>query len=233
MLIIAHRGASGYEPENTRLAFQKAISLNADMVMFDVRKCKSGEIVVIYDATVNRTTNGRGFVKIKTFPEIKVLNAGKGEKIPTLQEAITTIGKNKKININIVETSAIEPTIKIIGDYIKEGWNKDNFLISSFKFFKLAQLKTKYPFVQFSPVLVFFPTITARKLMTLKPFSLHVEKKFISKRLVEFAHQYSIHVYVWTVNERQEIEKMEELGVDGIITDFPDKARRLLSKNAT
>lgn len=92
MLNIAHRGASAYKPENTLASFQKAIDLNVDMIEFDIRLSKDKKIVVIHDETVNRTTNGRGKVRNKDLEQLKLLNAGDGESIPTLEEVLTLIG---------------------------------------------------------------------------------------------------------------------------------------------
>lgn len=229
MLIIAHRGASGDLPENTRAAFKKAVEMRVDMISCDVRRCKSGEIVVINDTKVDRTTNGRGSIKSKPLIEIKVLNAGQGEKIPTLQEALDSIGKNVKININIKEKAAIEPTVQIILDYIiKKNWKPESFLLSSTKFFKLQKMKEIYSFLTISPVIVFFPKFFARTLISSRPFSLHVDKKFISKSFVDYVHKQKMKVYVWTVNDRSTLEIMKELGVDGVITDYPDKIKQLL-----
>jgi len=229
MLIIAHRGASGHLPENTLAAFKKAHVLKADMIAFDVRRAKSGEVVVINDAKVDRTTNGKGYVKNKTLAEIKVLNAGNGEKIPTLEEALDSIGKETKIIITIKEASVIEPTAQVLMHYIiNKHWNPENFLVASTKFFKLQKVKEQYSFFRIAPVIVFFPKIFTHLLSSLQPYSLLVDKKFISKSFLAYAKSRHISVFVWTVNDRQTIEKMKELHVDGIITDFPDKVRELL-----
>ena len=99
MLVIAHRGASGNLPENTLAAFQKAIELGAEMIELDVHLCKTRELVVIHDAHVNRTTDGHGLVSHKTLSELQKLNAGNGEKIPTLQEVFDLVnGKLKSIS---------------------------------------------------------------------------------------------------------------------------------------
>ena len=103
MLNIAHRGASAYKPENTLASFQKAIDLNADMIELDLRCSKDGRLVVIHDKTVDRTTNGRGKVSNKDLAQLKALNAGDGESIPTLEESLNLIGRKCLINIVIAE----------------------------------------------------------------------------------------------------------------------------------
>src|ERR1700691_2371330 len=99
MLVIAHRGASGYEPENTLASFKKALEIGVDGIELDVHLSKDGNVMVIHDSWVNRTTNGIGRVENKTLKELQKLDAGNGEKIPTLQEVLDVI--NRKVLINI------------------------------------------------------------------------------------------------------------------------------------
>ncbi len=100
-LKIGHRGACGYEPENTLRSFKRALDLQVDMVEFDVYTLAGGEIVIIHDDKVNRTTNGHGYVLDKNFEEIRKLDAGQGEKIPTLEEALDLIDKKCQVNIEL------------------------------------------------------------------------------------------------------------------------------------
>ena len=101
LLKISHRGACGYEPENTLASFKKAIEINADMIELDVHVCKTGEVVVIHDEKVNRTTNGKGYVSQKNLESLKKLDAGKGKKIPTLIEVLDLVNKRVKVNIEL------------------------------------------------------------------------------------------------------------------------------------
>ena len=133
MLRIGHRGACGYEPENTLRSFNHAIQLGVDIVELDVHICQSGEIMVIHDIKVDRTTNGTGFVGDKTLDELKTLDAGKGEQIPTLQEVLDQINRRVKVNIELKGNSTAKPVLKLLEKYIKEaGWSYNDFLISSF-----------------------------------------------------------------------------------------------------
>lgn len=224
MLKIAHRGASLYAPENTTSAFLKAIELGADMIELDVRVCKSGEVVVIHDARVDRTTNGRGEVKRKTLSELKILNAGNGEKILTLTEALTIVNKQIALDINVKESAALEPTVKILDEFIyKKGWRKESFIISSAKFFKLQRIRKKHPLIQTAPIVVLFPRLISKLIYPMHPFALKPHRIFISKKLVEEAHKHSLKVIVWTVNDRTGIEVMKDLKVDGIISNYPDR----------
>ena len=99
MLKIGHRGARGYAPENTLKSFQKAIELGVDAVELDVQLCKSGELIVMHDDTVDRTTDGSGFVKKLKLKDLKKLDAGMGERIPTLEEVLDLVNRRVKVNI--------------------------------------------------------------------------------------------------------------------------------------
>jgi len=113
---IGHRGAAFLEPENTLRGFRKAIELGVDYVEFDVRRCNGGQIVVIHDETVDRTTNGKGLVADLTIPQLKALDAGKGERIPTLQEAIECCKGKVKMLIELKEKSLEDEVVATIID---------------------------------------------------------------------------------------------------------------------
>ena len=111
---VGHRGAGFLEPENTLRGFRRAIEMGLDYVEFDVRRCKSGEIIVIHDETVDRTTNGKGFVKDMTLSRLKKLDAGKGDKIPTLQEVIDACKEKVKMYIELKEADLEEDTVAAV-----------------------------------------------------------------------------------------------------------------------
>ena len=120
ILSIGHRGACVYEPENTLRSFARALELGADMIEFDVHVCASGEAVVIHDAALKRTTNGLGYVKDKTLEELKTLDAGKGEKIPVLEEVFDLVNKRAGLNIELKSENAPVKVCSVIREYITE-----------------------------------------------------------------------------------------------------------------
>src|SRR3989338_4292016 len=111
---MGHRGAAALEPENTLRSFRKAIEIGVDYVEFDIHRCKSGELVVIHDETVDRTTNGKGFVADLTLQQLKKLDAGKGEQIPALQEVIDCCKGNVKMQIELKEPGLEADTISLL-----------------------------------------------------------------------------------------------------------------------
>ena len=222
VLRIGHRGAAGYEPENTLRSFSKAIELKADMVELDVYVCKSGEVVVIHDDTVDRTTNGTGKVCELTLSELKQLDAGKGERIPTLEDVMRHIDGATGINIELKGLGTAEPVHKISDEFIDDGWKKSELLISSFNLEELAAFES----LSNIRIGLLYGNISERILETanrLNVFSLNPYYKGINRDFIKDAHERGFSVYPWTVNDPREIAEMKALNVDGIISDYPDR----------
>ncbi len=223
ILKIGHRGAAGYEPENTIRSFQKAIELGVDMIELDVRICKSGEVVVIHHDRLDATTDGTGFVRDKTLEELKKFDAGKGEKIPTLTEALDSIGKRIIVDIEIKEEGMAQPIAEIIQRYVSEKqWGYNLFIVSSFLFDELDVFKTLMPSVEIS-VLGNSSHELIRGGQKLSASSLSVHHETITEDFIFETHTQDMKVFVWTVNHEDDIARMKELGVDGIFSDFPNK----------
>jgi glycerophosphoryl diester phosphodiesterase len=136
LLVLGHRGYSAKYPENTLLAFKKAIEAGADGVELDVWLTKDGEVVVIHDETVDRVSNGTGKVKEMTLDELKALDFGNGEKIPTLEEVFEALPGDVVINIEIKDIDAVEKTAKIISEN-----NLERVLVSSFNIDALREFR--------------------------------------------------------------------------------------------
>jgi len=216
-MIIAHRGASHYEIENTIGAVKKAIEMNSDMIEVDVRITKDNEIILMHDPDVERTTNGKGYVKDMTLNQIKRLKINGKDTIPTLQEVINIIKGKCRLNIEIKDHRAVIKILKIL----KENDLHSEVLISSFnektlKYIKEkdARIKTGYLFRRPTP----FYISVAKKI---KADYLHPYYPIITKRLVNRAHRYGFKVNVWTIKNRESALKAKQIGVDGLITDDP------------
>jgi glycerophosphoryl diester phosphodiesterase len=223
MIVIGHRGAMGYEPENTLRSFQKAIDLQVDMIEFDVHLCKTGELVVMHDEKVNRTTNGQGFVAKKTLTELEELDAGKGEKIPTLEEVLDLVKGQVKVNIELKGPNTAEPTLKVIKKYIKKKkWTYDDFLISSFDSPELEVLRNLDSQIDIAVAIDRDPLDYIEFSKKLKAYSIHPIIGATDKHFVEKAHKNNLKVFVWTV-EPKEVQRMRNIGVDGIFMNYPDQ----------
>jgi glycerophosphoryl diester phosphodiesterase len=223
MIAIAHRGASGYEPENTLAAFKKALELGVDMVELDVYVLEDGNVVVIHDKKVNRTTNGKGYVRNKTVNELKQLDAGNGETIPTLQEVLDLVKRKAKVNIELKGKGTAQPVSNILKEYIqKKGWNYTDFLVSSFDHNELRAFTQLLPQILIG-VLIIGIFVQFDKYKKMNAYSVHMWSKLVRKSLIEKAHKRGLKLFVYTVNNSNEIKKMKDLGVDGIFSNYPDK----------
>ena len=209
MLKIGHRGSMGYEPENTLLSFKKAIKQKVDMIELDIHTCKSGELVVIHDPKVNRTTNGKGFVSKKTIDELKKFDAGKGETIPLLSEVLDLVNKKIKVNIELKSDKTIIPLNKLILQYINEGWNYNHFLISSFDFKALLKLNRLNPKIRIGIIPSKSSDTLSKFTSKIAAYSIHINKDYVSKKIVREIHSSGLKIFVWTVNSVKEIKRIK------------------------
>ncbi len=229
MIVIGHRGASGHEPENTLESFRKALDLNVDMIELDVYNCRSGELVVFHDDSLRRITGHFGKVEKKTFEELRKLDAGRGEKIPALEEVLELVDRRAKVNIELKGAGTAGPAYDLMEKFVNErGWSRDDFIISSFNHSLLEEFcktSSEYRIGILSSKKRFDYIDTASRLSA---FSAHPELKNVTPELVDSLHKHGLAVYVWVVNEPKDIKMMQDYGVDGIFTDFPDRALNAL-----
>ncbi|MCP8314036.1 MAG: glycerophosphodiester phosphodiesterase [archaeon] len=217
-IVIAHRGASAYEPENTLRAIKRALELNANMIEVDVRLSKDNHIIVIHDDSVDRTTNGKGYVKDLMLEELKKLDAGKGERIPTLQEVINTV-RNKAILIIEIKVLNIEDSVvKIIE---KEGIEKE-VIITSFYHSILRRIKELNSIIRTGVIFKCHPVKSADLALNAHANSLFPEHKYILKEMVEEVHKHDLEIYPWTIDDLDRANQLIKMGVDGIVTNKPD-----------
>lgn len=221
ILIIGHRGASAISPANTLKAFKKAIELKADYVEFDIHLTKDKEIVIIHDSDTYNATGVKGLVKDMTLEQIKQLDAAEGEKIPTLQELISIAQNKIGLQIEICATNLLEKLLKLL----KEENLLDSPIVSSFMIDELLKLKLLEPSLKVGllvPEELRKPNLIKRKILKIAKnnfYSLHPYYSNTNKEIVDFAHDHGLKVIVWTVNNRENIERLIDIGVDGIITD--------------
>jgi len=218
VLIIAHRGASAYEPENTLRSVEKALELGADMVEVDVRASRDGHVVVMHDAVVDRTTNGKGYVKDMTLEDLKKLNAGLGESVPTLQEVAELIRGKAQL---VVEIKASEIEKKVL-QIIKENELERETVITSFYHPILKRVKELNPNIQTGAIIASRPIKAAQLAMDANSNALFPKHLYVDSQMVEEAHRHDLAVYPWTIDILNEIEPLIKMGIDGIVTNKPD-----------
>ncbi|GGW92234.1 glycerophosphodiester phosphodiesterase [Salegentibacter mishustinae] len=224
LLKIGHRGAEGHLAENTLESIQKALNFGVDAIEIDVHRCETGELVVIHDFTLDRTTNGSGEVAKKSLTEIKVLKVEDEFEIPLLTEVLDFIQGKCTINIELKGLNTATSTAGIIKKYIAEkNWTYKDFIVSSFQkneLFQMRKLDEKVALGILSKASV-TEAIELGKL--LKASAIHPSLGIITRDNVKASHEAGFNVNVWTVNEPEDIQRMREFGVDGIISDFPDR----------
>jgi len=219
---IGHRGARAYEPENTILSFKRALELGVNAVELDVRRTKDGEIVVIHDAEVDRTTNGKGLVNELTLNELKRLSTEKGEKIPTLEEALDFLDRKVKILIEIKEVGVEEKVL----DIVRRIGLEDNVIIISFHEEALRRVRELSEAVETGLIYVKHRDPIGAAL-SIKAQHILPMYKFIYPSLVRRAHEKGLKVIAWTINTPEEARNYTKMGVDGIASDKPDILRDL------
>ncbi len=220
-LCIGHRGASGHEPENTLRSIRRALELGAHGVEIDVRLV-DGELIVFHDARLERTTNGRGAIARKRFADLRALDAGKGERIPTLREVFETVDRRAFINIELKGRRTAAPVEALIREFIeRHGWRHEHFLVSSFAHGELRAIRD--PQIRIGLLLARPSRLYSVSARRVRAWSVQPALPYATARFVEDAHRRGYRVFVYTVNEPADLERMRDLGVDGVFTDFPER----------
>ncbi|KUJ63270.1 glycerophosphodiester phosphodiesterase [Flavobacteriaceae bacterium CRH] len=224
MLKIAHRGAKGYEPENTLKSFKKALDLNADGIELDVHLSADGHIIVIHDETIDRTTNGKGLVNAFSLSELKTFLIEEKYQIPTLNEVFDLVDKKCLINIELKGLGTAGKVVCLIEEYISDkNWNYEDFIVSSFDWDLLKETSNLNSKIQIGVLteedldkaLAFAELIKAR--------AIHPDYQLLNLENVQEIQQKGFMVLPWTVDDENDIQKIKSYNVDGIISDFPDK----------
>jgi glycerophosphoryl diester phosphodiesterase len=238
--IFAHRGSSAYAPENTLTAFKLAVEQQADGIELDAKLTADGQVVVIHDDSVDRTTNGTGRIKSLTLAELKALDAGskipplfRSEQIPTLDEVFKTVGRKIIINVELTNYSSPldELPDKVIA-LVKKYNLETSVILSSFNMIALIRARSLLPNIPLG--LLTFPgcaEVTFRsKLVRFGPLlGIHPFYKDITFSLVQMAHRSKCRVNAWTVNQPEIMEQVLSAGVDGIFSDDPLAAKDILA----
>lgn len=216
MMIIGHRGAAAIEPENTLLSIERALDIGVDAVEIDIHFSKDKELVVIHDMTVDRTTNGTGPVSGYTLQEIKRLDAGKGQAIPTLQEVIDLIDRRVMLVIELKEQGTERP----VADLIMRNNLFDKVCVISFwhRLVKTVKemdrrIKTGVLFVG-SPVDACIATRASADTLVMK-------YSFVDRELVKIAHNKGLKVFIWNIDDQDLLKSYVDMGVDAIGTNDP------------
>lgn len=253
-LFFAHRGGAALVPENTLAAFANGVALGADALELDIQTTREGEIVVIHDVTVDRTTNGTGPVAAYTLDELRRLDAGyrftadggqtypfrgKGHTIPTLREVFERF-TTQRVNIDLKESTAARE--RQLWELIRKLGVETRVLVASgdlhepivrFRHFSGGRVATS---ASAKEIRTFVLTHFVRATRLLHPVydalqvpEVHRGVRVVSPSMVAAAHQLGLEVHVWTVDEREAMERLLSWGVDGIMSDRPDVLAQVMA----
>ncbi len=228
MLCIGHRGAMGYEPENTLLSIAKALTLGVDCIEVDVYNVENN-LIVFHDRHLSRTTNGTGNTCDRSFAYLRSLDAGKGQQIPTLAEVFDTVNRRCGINIELKGSNTARLVINLIQEYIYRGWQYEDFLVSSFNHYELKQLKDTCPEIAIGILIYGLPLNYLEIATELNAVAIIPAIEFVTQKVVQNIQNRGFKIFVYTVNETEDINAMKLLNVDGIFSNYPD---RVLMANA-
>ena len=233
--IIAHRGASGHAPENTLAAFERAVQLGAGFIETDLHLTRDAQFVAIHDATLERTTNGRGAVRDFTLRELRRLDAGKwfdrdymGQRIPTLDEILEFARKNDVIFYLEVKYDAAWGMHHSLMAALQKVENAARTIVISFDQTTLAALRRVDASIMMGLLADESGKDYVKDALELGARQLCPQASLVTQELVERAHGADLQVATWTVDDAKEMRRLIAAGVDGIMTNFPDRLRAVI-----
>ncbi len=222
--VIGHRGAAGHAPENTLMSFHKAVELGADMVELDVHLCATGEPVVIHDDTVDRTTDGSGRVRDLSLDDLRRLDAGGGERMPTLEKVLEEMSGRAALNVELKGLGCVDRVHEVISDAVGDGLvSHDGLLVSSFHLGMLEWMRALSDDVRLGVLVGDAPGKVLEFAQRVGAYSVNPYHKRMGLEFVSSAHGLGLKVYPWTVNEPDDIARAKAMGIDGIISDYPER----------
>jgi len=228
MQIFAHRGASGVEPENTLRAIQSALDSNVDGIEIDVHEA-DGRLWVIHDRWLHRTTSGIGQITDHTANYLRSIKAGESETIPMLDEVLALTSGKCIINIELKGINQLSLLFSYLDEAINTtNLNVDNILLSSFDHHLLKDIHQQRPEFSIGALTASCPIEYAYFAAQLHAKSVHIDIDFINESFVNDAHKRNLKVYVYTVDQFEDIRNMHKIGVDGIFSNHPATAKEYL-----
>ncbi|NJN70191.1 MAG: glycerophosphoryl diester phosphodiesterase [Nitrospira sp.] len=219
VLRIGHRGACGYRPENTLASIEHAINLGCHFTEVDVRRTSDGMLVLLHDERVDRTTNGRGYIAELTVEDTQKLDADTGQKVPTLEEALAIA--SGRIGL-ILELKVPGLTYDACATVRGSGFN-GSVIFASFLLEELQHVRRIDPKAQTLALFKRLPEDPGATAISLQATHVGIRIDTVTKPLVHRLHDARLLVFVYTVDNPAAIKRVKMLGVDGIISDFPDR----------
>ena len=223
-LVVGHRGARGHVAENTVASVKKALALGVDGIEIDVFVCATGELVVFHDKTLEKLTDATGYIEILDLDSIRKITVLGREPIPTLVEVLDAINAEVVLNIELKGARTAKPTYALLKKYFDEGKLKpSDVFISSFDWNELELFYQETKEVPIAVLTEDDPLDAIPVALGLKAFAINPNHKSLTKSNVNKIHAAGLKIYPWTINEPEDIAHMKDLGVDAIITDYPER----------
>lgn len=228
MQVFAHRGASAAHPENTLRAIRHALHAGVEGIEIDVQLA-ADEVLVFHDRWLHRTTNGKGRFRQQSLAHLRQLNAGDGETIPSLLEVLNLIHGQTTLNIELKHREVALPTLALV-DFARDqlGFSAEQLLISSFNHQVLHQLHQLRPNLPLAMLTASLPVDIVAYCRTLGVQALHIDIDSFEPEWLNEVKAQGLQVRIYTVDEPEDWLMLAELGVDGIFTNYPQEAMRLL-----
>ena len=227
MFVTGHRGAGFLEPENTIRSINKALELGVDQIEIDVHLTKDDRVVVIHDTSVDRTTDGHGYVSDFSLDEIKDLDAGEGERIPILEEVIKLTKGRAILQIELKGLDVEEETVKIVEKYDALY----GVVLTSFRHKAVKNVKKINPIIETGILFVCQPVDVVQLANSAHADAIHPNINYVDKEMINQARLHDLKVRVWNADDEKTLSKMISLGVDAIGTNRPDILLRMLNRN--
>jgi glycerophosphoryl diester phosphodiesterase len=226
-ICFAHRGASGYAPENTIESFSKAIELGAAWIEFDIRVVE-GTPIVFHDRTLTRLTGFEGVVEEQSLDTVRALQVQERGQIPLLRETLAILRGKAGAQIELKGPGSGKATAGVVSAELSQGWLPHNLLVSSFSAEELQDFHQEVPAV---PVGMLAKRLTPQTLALAKQFhaySIHLDFRYLTQEEVSLVQREGHKLFAYTVNRSEDLLRLYSLGVDGVFSDFPD---RVISKS--
>ena len=224
MLRIGHRGAKAHVAENTLASFEKALSMGVSGIELDVHVCATGELVVIHDFTVDRTTNGSGEVHKLSLEHLKMLVVEDKYTIPALDEVLDLVNRKCLVNIEMKGRHTAIPVAKLVDFYVAEkSWSYDDFIVSSFQREELQVMSGLNKNIQLGILTQASVTQAWEWAQEFSAKAIHPHFSLLTESNVKKARAAGLKVYTWTVNDPDDIARVKAYGVDGILSDYPER----------
>lgn len=219
VLRVGHRGAAGHAPENTLAAIQRGIDLGADFVEIDVRCTADGALVALHDDTVDRTTNGKGRVDRLSILKLQTLDAGNGEHIPTLEEVLKAVAGKAGLMLELKVCEVARRTVQTVRDSAFSS----PVIYASFLHDELLAVKSADGEAMTMTLFGRLPRSPVARAMKYGASHVGLRHGTATHRLVEAFHEEKIMVWVYTANRPSDIRRALSAGVDGVISNFPER----------